>query len=105
MGEAACSVLEQVLQDPVTVLQKLTLDWCGEGERTLEICTGTALWYRYGYDPLPTRRVLTRDPRMAQGLHPDGYIPVGRLLLSWKCTESGSDPPCKNFAGSIVLML
>ena len=31
-------------------------------ERTLEICTGTALWYRYGYDPLPIRWVLTRDP-------------------------------------------
>jgi DDE superfamily endonuclease len=54
--------LEQVLQDPETVWQKLTLDWYGEGERTLEICTGTALWYRYGYDPLPIRWVLTRDP-------------------------------------------
>jgi len=54
--------LEQVLQDPQTVWQKLTLDWYGEGERTLEICTGTALWYRYGCDPLPIRWVLTRDP-------------------------------------------
>jgi hypothetical protein len=31
------------------------LDWYGEGERTLEMCTGTALWYRYGSDPLPIR--------------------------------------------------
>lgn len=54
--------LEQVLQDPHTLWQKLTLDWYGEGERTLEICTGTALWYRYGSDPLPIRWVLTRDP-------------------------------------------
>src|SRR3989440_4407858 len=54
--------LEQVLQDPQTVWQKLTLDWYGEGERTVEICTGTALWYRYGSDPLPIRWVLTRDP-------------------------------------------
>ena len=54
--------LEQVLQDSQTVWQKLTLDWYGEGERTLEICTGTALWYRYGSDPLPIRWVLTRDP-------------------------------------------
>jgi len=54
--------LEQVLQDPETLWQKLTLDWYGEGERTLEICTGTALWYRYGSDPLPIRWVLTRDP-------------------------------------------
>ena len=28
----------------------------------MEICTGTALWYRSGYDPLPIRWVLTRDP-------------------------------------------
>ena len=54
--------LEQVLQDPEMVWQKLTLDWYGEGERSLKICTGTALWYRYGSDPLPIRWVLTRDP-------------------------------------------
>src|SRR6266571_4489987 len=54
--------LEQVLQDSQTVGQKLTLDWYGEGERTLEMCTGTALWYRSGSDPLPIRWVLTRDP-------------------------------------------
>lgn len=54
--------LEQVLQDPATDWQNLTLDWYGEGERTVEVCTGTALWYRYGSDPLPIRWVLTRDP-------------------------------------------
>jgi len=54
--------LEQVLQDPQTRWQKLTLDWDGQGERPLELCTGTALWYRSGYDPLPVRWVLTRDP-------------------------------------------
>ena len=26
------------------------------------MCTGTALWYRYGSDPLALRWVLTRDP-------------------------------------------
>jgi hypothetical protein len=54
--------LEQVLQNPETIWQKLTLDWYGEGKRILEICTGTALWYRSGYAPLPLRWVLTRDP-------------------------------------------
>ncbi len=54
--------LEQVLPDPETLWQKLTLEWYGQGKRTLEICTGTALWYRYGSDPLPIRWVLTRDP-------------------------------------------
>ncbi len=54
--------LEQVLQAPETVWQEVAVDWYGEGERTLEMCTGTALWYRYGSDPLPIRWVLTRDP-------------------------------------------
>jgi hypothetical protein len=54
--------LEQVFQDPQTVWQNLTLDWYGQGERTIAICTGTALWYRTGSDPLPIRWVLTRDP-------------------------------------------
>ncbi|GCE13008.1 hypothetical protein KTT_28670 [Tengunoibacter tsumagoiensis] len=35
--------LEQVLQSPEAVWQKLTLDWYGKGKRTLEFCTGTAL--------------------------------------------------------------
>jgi hypothetical protein len=54
--------LEQILQNSETHWQKLTLDWYGEGEQTLEFCTGTALRYRYGSDPLPIRWVLTRDP-------------------------------------------
>jgi len=54
--------LETVFQDPDTVWQPLTLDWSGEGERTVEICTGTALWDRSGYAPLPIRWILTRDP-------------------------------------------
>ncbi len=55
--------LEHILQDQETLWQQITLDWYGEGERLLEICSGTALWYRYGYDPLPIRWVLTRDPK------------------------------------------
>lgn len=54
--------LDQVLQNPETVWQQLTVNWYGEGKRMLQICTGTALWYRSGYDPLPIRWVLTRDP-------------------------------------------
>src|SRR5437660_127572 len=63
LGGLRLPALEQVLQDSETVWQKLTLDWYGEGEPTVEIGTGTALWYRYGSDPLPIRWVLTRDPK------------------------------------------
>jgi hypothetical protein len=54
--------LEPVFPNAETLWQQLTLDWSGEGERTLEICTGTALWSRHGLAPLPLRWVLTRDP-------------------------------------------
>lgn len=54
--------LEMVLSDPNTQWQHLTLDWYGQGKRALEVCTGTALWYRAGCDPVPIRWVLTRDP-------------------------------------------
>ena len=47
--------IEHALHDPKTVWQSITLDWYGEGKRTLEICTATALWYRYGLTPLPVR--------------------------------------------------
>src|SRR5215469_1534056 len=39
-----------------------TFDWYGKGERTLELCAGTALWYHPGKEPLSLRWVLTRDP-------------------------------------------
>jgi hypothetical protein len=54
---------EQVLQDPETVGQKLTLDGYGEGARTVELCTGTAGWERSGAEPFSIRWVLTRDPK------------------------------------------
>lgn len=54
--------LEEVLHHAETNWRSLTLDWYGQGKRQLEICTGTALWYRSGLAPLPIRWVLTRDP-------------------------------------------
>jgi hypothetical protein len=54
--------LEPLLSAPHTVWERLILDWYGEGPRTLELCTGTACWYRFGSTPLPIRWVLTRDP-------------------------------------------
>jgi hypothetical protein len=54
--------LSTVLQDPNTVWETLTVNWYGGTKRTLEVSTGTALWYSTGTDPLPIRWVLTRDP-------------------------------------------
>jgi DDE superfamily endonuclease len=54
--------LEHILSDPQTVWERLRLNWYGEGERMLELCSGVACWYRFGSTPLPIRWVLTRDP-------------------------------------------
>jgi hypothetical protein len=51
-----------VLYDPHPVWEGLTLDWYGEGQRTVELCSGLACGYRFGSTPLPIRWVLTRDP-------------------------------------------
>jgi hypothetical protein len=36
--------------------------WYGGGTKEIEIATGTALWYRRGFDPAPIRWVLVRCP-------------------------------------------
>ncbi len=54
--------LSMVLQDPHTQWETLTVNWYGGTQCTLEVTTGTALWYSTGTEPLPIRWVLTRDP-------------------------------------------
>lgn len=59
---AALPKLKARLTDPHTVWQPLSIPWYDGPPRTLEVCTGTALWYHSGQTPLPIRWVLTRDP-------------------------------------------
>lgn len=54
--------LAQVLVDPDTKWQTQGIDWYGGKRRRIELVTGTALWYTPGFDPLPIRWVLVRDP-------------------------------------------
>jgi len=37
-------------------------DWYGQGPTTVEITSGTALWYHPGIPAVPIRWVLVRDP-------------------------------------------
>ena len=56
--------LATVLADQGTRWQRLTVpDWYGEGERVVEICSETAVWYHAGLPVVPIRWVLLRDPR------------------------------------------
>jgi hypothetical protein len=96
VGGLRLPALEQVSQDSQTVWHKLTLDWYHEGKRTVEFCTGTALWYRNGSDPLPIRWVLTRDPkgqRPPQALCSTDLTQTVEQIISdaHEALESGSD--------------
>ena len=54
--------LAKRLADPATVWQTSTVSWYGGVTRSVEMATGTALWYHAGVPPVPLRWVLIRDP-------------------------------------------
>jgi DDE superfamily endonuclease len=54
--------LNDHLHNPHTQWQKTEIDWYGGRKYTIEYVTGKALWYTPGFNPLPIRWVLVRDP-------------------------------------------
>jgi DDE superfamily endonuclease len=64
--------LAQRLVDPKTPWQTLTLPWYGGQTRTLDVATGTAVWYHTGLPPVAIRWVMLRDPH--------GQFPAQALL-------------------------
>lgn len=55
---AACAT------DPATDWHAVMVThWYGQGERTVELASQTALWYHTGLPPVPIRWVLIRDPK------------------------------------------
>jgi len=57
------ATLSAVLADPATTWQRVTVPgWYGEGERTVEVSTNTAVWCHGGMPTVPIRWVLVRDP-------------------------------------------
>jgi hypothetical protein len=53
--------LAQRLVDPKTEWQQVVLDWYGRSRRTVELASGTAVWYHSGLSVVPIRWVLIRD--------------------------------------------
>lgn len=72
--------LKQRLTDPQTAWQSVEIGWYGHKQKRLDIATGTNLWYTPGFDPLPIRWVLVRDPA--------GKFDPTALL----CTDLEADP-------------
>jgi hypothetical protein len=54
--------LAQRLADPATAWDTLRVDWYGRTRRTIELASGTAVWYHAGLPVVPIRWVLIRDP-------------------------------------------
>src|SRR5437763_4662495 len=55
--------LKQVAADPQTRWQPVRVRaWYGEGERPVEVVSGTCVWYHTGKPAVPIRWVLVRDP-------------------------------------------
>ncbi|MGB8645572.1 MAG: transposase [Anaerolineae bacterium] len=56
--------LTQVLANPRTAWTTVRIKaWYGEPQRTVELTSGTAVWYHSGLPVLPIRWVLIRDPK------------------------------------------
>jgi len=72
--------LAKRLSDPATVWQTSTVSWYGGITRSVEMATGTALWYHAGVPPVPMRWVLIRDPQ--------GKFAAQAVL----CTDQSADP-------------
>jgi hypothetical protein len=69
------------LADPATAWTTITVaDWYGEGARTVEVASATAVWYHTGLPPVPIRWLLIRDPR--------GRFVTQALL----CTDPAAEP-------------
>ena len=64
--------LDVVLADPRTAWTRVEVRWYDGAARDLEVVSGTAVWYRNGFEPLPIRWVPTRDP--AGRLEPRAYF-------------------------------
>jgi hypothetical protein len=73
--------LSAVLADAGTRWAEVAVPgWYGEGERVVEVCSGTAVWCHAGLPVVPIRWVLLRDPR--------GRFDPQALL----CTDPARDP-------------
>ena len=56
--------LQKRLADRNTVWRKITVPhWYSSGPRTIQVATGTAVWYRVGLPVVPIRWILIRDPQ------------------------------------------
>jgi hypothetical protein len=59
---ARLPTLQQRLQHPDTLWNRVVVPWYDGTQRLLEIASDAAVWYHSGLPPVPIRWVLIRDP-------------------------------------------
>jgi len=72
--------LQARLKDKDTTWTNLSVPWYGGKKQVIEFVSGISLWHTSGFDPLPVRWVLVRDPA-------DKYKPTAFL-----CTDLSATP-------------
>ena len=72
--------LKARLKNKDTEWTKLSIPWYGGKKYLIEFVTGTSLWHTSGFDPLPIRWVLVRDPA-------DKYKPTAFLCTDLLATS------------------
>ncbi|HEY8744985.1 MAG TPA: hypothetical protein VIU62_17995 [Chloroflexota bacterium] len=79
--------LATVANDPQTVWRSVTVaDWYGQGERTVEVASASAVWYHGGMPAAPLRWILIRDPTGAfatKALRCTDQDATPEQLLAW----------------------
>src|SRR3954469_15635348 len=92
--------LQQRVRDRKTVWRTITVPhWYSAGSRTIQIATGTAVWYRVGLPVVPLRWMLIRDPQ--QQFRPQALLStdldvtpgqaVQWFVLRWQLNQSTAE--------------
>jgi hypothetical protein len=78
--------LAQRLVDATTVWERVTLRWYGGTMRTVELASGTAVWYHSAKPVVPIRWVLIRDPHgkfEPQALLSTNQTSTAQQIVEW----------------------
>jgi hypothetical protein len=79
-GERLPKLADRLTQADTQWRRVIRTDWYGQGERRVEIASGTAVWYHGGLPVVPLRWVMVRDP--AGQFRPQAFL----------CTDESVEP-------------
>jgi hypothetical protein len=78
--------LSERIKDKSTQWTPITIDWYEGIKRDLEIFSGISLWHKSGFDPVPIKWVVVRDPSgqlRTEGFFSTDLAASEQQILSW----------------------